>query len=98
MAQFHAHRTRDGSLVMDCQSPILHGLDTTLVVPLEIEGRIRSPFSRMNPVLEINGSQMVLYPQGMATIPTSELSEPVADLEEQRDRIIGAIDVLITGV
>ena len=94
MAQFDVFRLSDGSLVIDCQSDLIYGYDTRLVVPLiEPEGETVT-MPRLHPRFVVGGEEFVMVTQFATAIRNQELRVKVDTLESQRDRIIGAIDVL----
>ena len=99
MPQFDVHRlaNRPG-LVVDCQSDLFEHLDTRFVIPLSPRDRAPPPASRLNPVFVIDGGDQVLLTQGALTVHRRELGSFVATLANRRLDIIGAIDILITGV
>jgi hypothetical protein len=53
---------------------------------------------RLNPGFEIEGRRVYLQPLEMAAFPARSLQRHVANLEEFRYQIIGAIDLVLTGV
>jgi len=73
-------------------------LDTRFVIPLGSRLQAPPPAQRMNPIFAIDGREHVLLTQGALTIRRRELGEAVASLADRRLDIIGALDVLITGV
>lgn len=99
MPQFDVHRLRSGeALVVDCQSDLLEASNTRFVVPLLPRRSVPTPLPRLNPVFIIDGDEMVLATQFMAAVYTRELGETVASLRERAFEVLGAIDVLISGV
>lgn len=54
--------------------------------------------SRLYPVLRIAGADYVLLTPNMAAIPRKQLEKKIATVEQDDRRIIGAIDMLFTGV
>jgi toxin CcdB len=53
---------------------------------------------RLNPLFTIEETDYVMYTQFTATLPVSQLSEIVMNLDDDSLSIIGALDVLLTGV
>jgi hypothetical protein len=54
--------------------------------------------SRLHPQLHIAGQSVLLDPTDLVTMNVQHLGEPVANLAAESFRIIGAIDLVITGV
>ena len=52
----------------------------------------------LNPVFEIEGARHVLLTQAIATVPRRELLRGVAVLQESRDTVLDALDILPTGI
>lgn len=98
MAQFDVWRTSEGALVIDCQSNLLKHLNTRLVVPLLHADQFDAVARRLNPLFTIEETDYVMYTQFTATFPVSQLSEIVMNLDDDSLSIIGALDVLLTGV
>lgn len=56
-----------------------------------------SPAQRLNPVLSVEGQQLVMVTQYMAAVPEGELRSGVGSLAEDRDQISTALDMLFLG-
>ena len=97
MAQFDVHRL-GGALVVDCQSNLLDHLNTRLVVPLMVRDRAPAPAERLNPLFAIGGVDHVMVTQFATAVERRELGAPVASLADRSFEIVGALDVLISGV
>ena len=87
-----------GGLVIDCQSDCHDHLDSRLVIPLIPAEKAGIRMGRLHPSIVVNDSEFVLATQLATAVPKRELSLPIANLTPRRLDIIGAIDVLITGV
>ena len=98
MAQFHVHRAPNGTLLVDCQADSLSHLNTRLVVPLLPSEKVPPAADRLHPVLQLDGRAFVLATQMLASIPLRELGQTVGSLEAERYTIVGAVDLLLTGV
>ena len=83
--------------VVVVQANILKASNQRLVVPLVVEQEIK-PMGRLNPAFEIEGRKVYLQPLEMAAFPARSLQRHVANLEDFRYEIIGAIDLVLTGV
>jgi toxin CcdB len=97
MSRFDVYQSKSSVLIVDCQADLLSYLRTRFVVPLlppELEPKVAE---RLNPVFTIDGKNYAFYPQFAATIPASELGQFVASIADEQDKIIGALDMLMTG-
>jgi len=79
------------------QSDALGHIATRVVAPLVSPKRIQF-FERLLPEVTVEGKKYVVATPDLGAIPTMELKSPVANLEQQRDRIIASIDLLFTGI
>jgi len=86
----------DGYL-LDCQSDLLSGLTTRLVVPLLNEADMQRPISRLNPPFRVRGGVVVMATQFATAVATRDLGEPVESLRDSHDEIVAALDMLISG-
>ena len=99
MAQFDFYRAPDGvGYVLDCQADIFSHLNTRLVVPLLSSDRGLEPARHLNPVFSLGGTDHVLVTQFAASIPASELDQPVGSLAGERYAILNALDFVIAGI
>jgi toxin CcdB len=88
---------RGGGYVVDVQADLLDHLATRIVVPLLPVEVAPPPIRDLNPVFAIDGIPHVLLTQALASIPSRELRHPVASLDQQRDTITRALDILFLG-
>ena len=72
-------------------------LPTRVVMPLVTRATLDFQ-PRLNPAFEIGGQTVYLSPTEPIAMSTRFLREPVANLAQARDRIIGALDLVFTGV
>lgn len=99
MAQFDVQKLSSGQgLIIDCQSDLLAQLNTRLVVPLILRKNAPAPAARLNPIFDIAGREHVMVTQFAAAVRVSELGAIVESLRYRSLDIVGALDVLITGV
>lgn len=102
MAQFDVHKNpRAGAypLLLDVQADVLSQLSTRVVVPLMTLKRYgASPITRLNPIAKIRNTEYVLVFQELAAVPASALGNRVTSLEDRRDDVIAAVDLLFTGI
>lgn len=97
--QFDVHElVQGGGLVVDCQADLLADLDTRLVVPLVSAVDAPETDVRLRPRFSIGGERLVMVTPLAAAIPKRALGRVVGTLTHDSHRVIGAIDVLLTGV
>lgn len=102
MAQFDVHRNTgrhrdDIPYVVLVQSSLYDSYRRRVVVPLvnkTVLGKIGNP--RFNPTFRIEKKQVVLHPLEIVSIPNEQLGEYVASLGDEGDRIMDALDELLT--
>jgi toxin CcdB len=98
MARYDVFANPSGSgLLLDVQTDLLSGLNTRVVVPLLARDVAPAPAERLNPVLEVDGAEMVMVTQFMAAVPLAILKMPLGNLGDDFDRITLAIDMLMQG-
>lgn len=101
MARFHAHRHRASNqevpYLLDVQADLLSNLRTRVVVPLIPLARFGTPMSRLNPIFEIEGDEMVMSTAEIAGVEAALLGDTVASLEHERYTITQALDFLFQG-
>lgn len=95
--QFEVFRLPDGGRVVVMQSDLLDETPTRVVFPMLPVSRAPAVGSRLNPVVTVNGKQLVVMPQIVATLAVRDLGEREGSVEEARDALIAAFDFLITG-
>ena len=102
MAQFDLHRhtrSKRYPYLIDLQSDLLRDLATRIVAPLMPVARLRgTPVSRLNPVTVIEGVEHVILFQELAAFPAGELGDVVGTLQIRRSELVGALDLLFTGI
>jgi toxin CcdB len=104
MPQFDVHRNsgrhRDTiPYVVVVQSALFDDYKRRVVVPLvkaSVVGKIANP--RFNPTFKIGNTAVVLHPLETVSVAIENLGKPVGSLVDESDRIIGALDELLTRV
>lgn len=102
MAQFDVHRNTgkrsdDIPYVVLVQSSLYDSYRRRVVVPLvrkSVLGRISNP--RFNPSFKIKNVSVVLHPLEIVSVPNEQLGEFVESLGQEGNRIMGALDELLT--
>jgi len=103
MAQFDVHRNLGGRsatvpFLVDVQANLLDGLATRVVVPLVDAKHFGRPARGLNPTFAVDGREVVMSTAELAGVSRRTLGPVVDSLAEQRATIIGALDLLITGL
>lgn len=102
MAQFDVHRnlgqSRDSvPFVVVVQSSVFDDYRRRVVVPLVKKSQLGEvSYSRFNPTFTIERLHLVLHPLEIVSIPCDRLGERVGSLAKEGDRIIDALDELMT--
>ncbi len=98
MARFDVYRgVNPGALLLDCQSDLLSGLNTRLVVPLQPPALAPRPARRLNPEFDVDGQRYIMVTQYAAVMLLRECGPVVASLAHEDVAILNALDMLISG-
>ncbi len=105
MAQFDVFRNPNPATraripyLLDVQSDLLDPLATRVVVPLckpeVLSGR---PAERLNPGFEVEGRKVLMLTPELAGVARQILGERIGNLAADRQAIIGALDLAVTGI
>lgn len=98
MARFDVHEVEDGTLVVVCQSELLDHLDVRFVAPLIPIESAPAAAGRLNPTIDVDGRQFLLFPQWASGMPTNHLRQKRANIDSQGLTILNAIDMLLSGI
>jgi toxin CcdB len=103
MAQFDVHRNpeqgrEDIPYVVDIQSDLLSDLPTRLVAPLVRATAFGPPVGRLHPRFIVEDNPVIMLTTEIGALPPRALGGAVASLDRHRHAIVGAIDMLITGI
>ena len=105
MPQFSLYKNNDISsnetypYFIDVQNDLLSDLNSRLVIPLTtLEKLDNTDVKRLCPVVHIEMGDFVLLTHQMTSVPASILKTEVTSVEEFRYEILGAIDMLISGI
>lgn len=101
MAQFDVHRNRGAQrevvpYLVVVQTRRLEAYPRRLVAPLLCADALNATDPNLTPTFRVEGRDVVLNPLEMVSVPVAHLGEPVASLHSEGDRIIAAIDVVIS--
>jgi toxin CcdB len=98
MARFDVYKLQpDGALVLDCQADLLGDLQTRFVIPLFPANDAPKAAERLNPIFDVDGKEMILFPQFAATVGKRDLGNPIYSLADKDVQILAAIDMLVSG-
>ena len=103
MSQFDVHINpsrsgrNDRPYVVILQTRFLDHLPTRICAPLFVESAYKAE-RRLNPAIRVQGRITHFSPTELVTLPLRMLGKPVANVEEHRDRIIAALDLVFLGI
>ncbi len=98
MARFDLCRNPDGTgFLLDVQADLLDTLNTRVVIPVLPADQAPKSAVTLNPIVEIDGQPFVLVTQFLAAVPVRAIGAPVLRMEDRRDEITAALDLLFQG-
>jgi toxin CcdB len=99
MARFDVHRCRRAGVpyLLDNQADFLGHLPTRLVIPLVPARDIPNPIERLHLRVNVDGEDLILAANLMASIRRDQLGPKVASLTDRRSEIVAAVDFLQQG-
>lgn len=84
---------------VDVQNDLLSDLNSRIVIPVSTQKALNNlNAKKLCPVIEIDGNTFVLLTHQITSVPCSILKKKVTTLEHYRYDILGAIDLLLTGI
>jgi len=105
MGQFTLYKNENKSTrktypyFVDVQSDLLDELNSRIVIPLSPHKTLNNTNAKkLCPVLEFENASFVLLTHQMASVPRAILKKKITSLEKNRYEILGAIDLLLTGI
>jgi len=105
MPQFTLYKNEDSSsnevypYFIDVQNSLFSDLNSRLVIPLSPHRLLNNTDAKkLCPIIHIDKDDFVLLTHQMTSVPRSILNTEVTSLEGSRYEIIGAIDMLISGI
>jgi toxin CcdB len=102
MAQFDVHRNvgkhKDAiPFVVVVQSTQFDGYRRRVVVPLVRKSSVgKLSHASFNPTFKIRGTPVVLHPLEIVSVPLEQLGDVVESLSEEAQKIIAALDELLS--
>ena len=84
--------------LLDVQNDLLDTLATRVVAPLVLAAEMGAAAKQLNPQFKIKGMAVVMSTAELAGIANRSLGDKVTSLENKRDEIIAALDLLFTGI
>lgn len=98
MARFSVYKHSEGEgYLLDVQADLLSHLNTRVVVPMLPVELAPKPATTLNPLFEIEGATVSMVTQFMAAVPAKLLKNPVLNLDNRRNDITAAVDLLFQG-
>jgi len=104
MSQFDIFKNKDPRTkertpyLMDVQAALLSTLATRVVVPLRAASGGKSPaITRLHPTIRIGNLDYIVVVSEMAAISTAALDSFVASAQHDRQQIVAATNLLLTG-
>ena len=105
MTQYHAHRNKDAAsqkaypLVLEVQSRLLQDMATRVVLPMrKLASYGAKPISRLNPILQVDGIDYIVFAQQISVMPAQSIGASVADFSSQQHVIVAAVDCVLSGL
>ncbi|NOZ51626.1 MAG: plasmid maintenance protein CcdB [Gammaproteobacteria bacterium] len=84
---------------VNVQSDLLDDLNSRMVIPLSpLEALNNTNAKKLCPLIDIEEGCFVLLTHQLTSIPRSILKKEATSLEKYRNEILGAIDLLLTGI
>ncbi len=97
MARFGVYLLPNGGLVLDCQSDHVDNVGTRLVVPLLPPDDMPAGLPALHPCFDLEGKRLMMATHLAGAVHSRLLKQPVSMLHHHQDRIMRALDILLTG-
>ena len=104
MSQFVVYANADSAskrqipFWLNVQSDLIAATDSRVMVPLITTERAGKPLAKLMPEFAVAGKRMVMDTVQITHVPMQMLGRPLGDLSGERLTIVGAIDMLISGI
>jgi toxin CcdB len=97
-ANADAHSRKLYPFLLDVQADLLRDLPTTVVIPLALPSAVENlPASNLNPEFTIAGKRLLAMTQELSAIQRRALGKQTLSLSHAQDRILAALDLLLSG-
>ena len=84
---------------VDVQSDLLSDLNSRIVIPLSAQETLNKlNAKKLCPIIKVGEDTFILLTHQMTSVPRAALKKEVTSLEHYRYEILGAIDLLLTGI
>ncbi len=98
MARFDVYVNPDGNgFLVDVQADLMSHLNSRLVIPLVPAGIAPTPIKVLNPIFQIEDATYLMLTQQMAAVSVQMSKRPVLNVNDRRDEVAAAIDLLLQG-
>jgi toxin CcdB len=98
MARFDVYGHPDGDgFLLDVQAELISHLNSRLVIPLVRSDIAPTPLEVLNPIFQIENAPYLMLTQQMAAVSVRLLKRPVLNVNDRRDDVDAAIDLLLQG-
>lgn len=87
----------DRPFLLSVQHRFLDAVESRVLAPLAVV-RAFDYWPRLNPALHVVGRQLYLVPTDLVVLSLKSLGTPIAKFEADRDRIIAALGLVVTGI
>ena len=85
-------------LLVDVQADLLSDLKTRVVIPLVLHAKASAEAApRLKPVIKVKGKSYILMTTDIGTVRASDFGSHVANIEDQRQAVVDALDFLLQG-
>jgi toxin CcdB len=84
---------------LEVQSRLLQDMATRVVLPMrKLSSYAAKPISRLNPILQIDGIDYIVFAQQISVMPTQFIGASVADFSSYQHVIVAAVDCVLSGL
>ena len=98
MSKYGVYLNPEGlGYLIDVQADINAHFNTRVVIPMLPLDTAPKPARTLNPLFELNGECYSLVTQYMAAVPVKVLKDKLFNVEDRREDIVAAIDLLLQG-
>jgi toxin CcdB len=98
MPRFDVYVNPDGNgFLVDVQADLMSHLNSRLVIPLVRSNIAPAPIKVLNPIFQIEDATYSMLTQQMAAVTVQMLKRPVLNVNDRRDEVVAAIDLLLQG-